>query len=313
MGDDMGAVRLWTSAVEIRHNSLGVGCRWSAQEGSHRLGGHHAWMPRVPAAPSSVVVSNSLGWGIGQGGGFWWRMQSRLLRHGRRWPLQMISWTSCWWRRMEVASLPRTLPLLGWKWCWSARGTSVAPQMQQQWWKHGSAGSLGALDGWTPDRTIRHGWMLGPIHEPEPNEPWQAGWKTLGSRADLCQRLASGVEEWRPSGAVHVARVNVATVLAGKGWTPAAKGQPQATRHGRQSGHDWGLLILGATSLVWTFFGGHAVQCGVDGAASSSSNLTALNASEMVIAARTKQWRVQPLWKTMTTSPTPSPAMIKLS
>ena len=101
--------------------------------------------------------------------------------------------------------------------------------------------------------------MLGPIHEPEPNEPWQAGWKTLGSRADLCQRLASGVEEWRPSGAVHVARVNVATVLAGKGWTPAAKGQPQATRHGRQSGHDWGLLILGATSLVWTFFGGHAV------------------------------------------------------
>ena len=194
---------------------------------------------------------------------------------------------------MEVASRLRTLPLPGWRWCWSARGTSVAPPMQQQWWKHGSVGSLGARDGWTPDRTTQHEWMLGPIQEPEPNELWQDGWKTPGSRVDLCQRRASGVEVWRPSGAAPVARVNAITVLAGKGWTPAAKGQPQVTHPGRQSGHDVVLLILGAASLTWTFFGGHAVQCGVDGAASSSSNLTALNASEMVMAARTKQWRVQ--------------------
>ena len=58
-------------------------------------------------------------------------------------------------------------------------------------------------------------------------------------------------------------------------------------------GHDVVLLILGAASLTWTFLGGHAVHCGADGAASSSSNFTALNAAEMVMAARTKQWRVQ--------------------
>ena len=81
--------------------------------------------------------------------------------------------------------------------------------------------------------------------------------------------------------------------LSRQGKGGAAKGQPKAMCHGRQSGHDVGLLILGAASLAWTFFGGRTVQCGVDGAASSSSNLTALNASEMVIAARTKQWRVQ--------------------
>lgn len=66
-----------------------------------------------------------------------------------------------------------------------------------------------------------------------------------------------------------------------------------ATLRGRQSGHEVSLVLLGVASLAGSLFGGRAVQCGVDGAAGSSSDLTALNASEKVMAARTKQWRVQ--------------------
>ena len=237
------------------------------------------------------MASNSPGWGHGPGGECWSQMGSLLLRLGKHWrrpmPGLMDSWckptAAGWWQ--TIWSQP------GWRSCLSARGTSVAWQMRQPSWKHGFAGNLGTLDGWTHVQITHPESKPGPIPKLEHSGPWLDGWQTLGLPADLYRQRASGVVKWHPNGAAVAAKTNVTIAWEERGWTLAAGRQHKGSPHGNKPGGDLTWLMAmwsGATCMSMAT----PVRCGDDEEASASSR-TALNASELVMSARVKEWRAQ--------------------
>ena len=280
-------LRLWRSSI-----SHGGGCRWLGLRGCLPLGGHPVWMPPVAGVWNSREASNSPGWGHGHGGECWSPMGLPLPRPGKLWRPQMPSWTACWWRHMVVDCPQKTSHLLAWKSSWSARGTSEGWLMLQQWWKHGPAGSQEAPDGWIHARTIHQGLKLGPTLRLVRKGLWQDGWKILGRPVDLCQPPVSGAVVWLPNGVAVAAEINATIAWGEKGLTHAAGRHPKVRPRGNRPGGDffWKMacLLAGAASLC----GATPAQCGDDEEASASSR-TALNASELVMSARVKEWRAQ--------------------
>ena len=163
--------------------------------------------------------------------------------------------------------------------------------MLQQWWRHGSVGSQGAQDGWTRVRTIHPELKPGPTPRLEHKELWPDGWKILGHPVDLCQRLAFGAVDWHPSGAATVAETSATIAWEETGRTLAAGRHHKGRPHGNKPGGDlvWRAAVWSgaATMLV-----APPVSCGDEEKASASSR-TALNASELVMSARVKEWRAQ--------------------
>ena len=192
---------------------------------------------------------------------------------------------------MAVGYQLKIFHLLAWKPSWSARGTSVERLLLRRWWRRGSAGSQGVRDGWTHGRTTHPEWKLGPTPKLERKGLWWDGWRTPGPPAVLCRQLAFGVEKWPPSGAAAVAKTNAIIAWEEKEWTLAAGRQHKGNPHGNKPGGDptWLMALWSGATCMWATA---PVRCGDDEKASASSR-TALNASELVMSERVKEWRAQ--------------------
>ena len=251
--------------------SRGGGCQWSDLRGCHLLGGHPAWMQPADVAWSSREVSSFRGWDRGQGGGFWWPTGSLLSKLGKPWQPLTPSWTASWWRHMAVGCPLMISHLLAWKSSWNARGTSGESLMLQRWWRRGPAGSQGAQDGWTHVRT----------NYPSRVEAWS------NPKARAQRALAGWLEDsWAASGPLPAACFWCGG-LASK-WCSNC-GQDQCDHClGRDKGRWRAAVWSGAATMLVA----PPVCCGDEEEASASSR-TALNASELVMSARVKEWRAQ--------------------
>ena len=207
-GDAQGALRLWTSAVEVVHKPWG------------RLP-----MVRPPGLPPlrwAPCMDATCVRCLGQQGGFkfpWlgpWTRRRVLVANG-------ISPNDAW--EALAASDTKLDGILVAAYSSGLSAEDIAPTgmevvLERSGYERGvaSVGNLGVHLGWIRGRTILPELKHGAIQKPGHKGLWQVGWKTRGQPVGPCQRPASGAVAWHRSGAATVVETNAITAWGESEW-----------------------------------------------------------------------------------------------
>ena len=262
---------------------------------------HHARLRHVQDAMVATGALCFHGLGHGPGGIAWWHQAVPQRMHGIGWKTTPRRWTCCWPWHTRQGAVMWTWPHSGWKRCCpelpQLRGShpdSRCCALGGAFWRASGTGLIQLLG-------CRCVALHGQMKEPGPNDPLPCGctmWKLV--KMDTCQLPAISVA-CQPTGSAGVAGEGVALPVNGTNEPVNAVTWHRSMRSdGSTRGQGWKPTpqVLLLTWLSWAMMARRGQQQQVEcmeepnlPLASSSCEVAATDAIDVVTAARIREWR----------------------